>query len=274
MKTLDEMTLPNGRNICMSSPSPNSWGRWPMKKIPRVEAKREGRLPEHNGSPNKDLANFTELYNSDGTTHRDLFAFTRKIFCGQIPPGIPGWNMLVESSQSIIVDFQPNYDFLYSECNQALIESMTLHSGELSFLAFSRTHFVLLPSSSNSTISLSRAPPIIIGTWSPRSIVPTRLSTHIFDCSANMPKFIPQPSSSPSDVTTTTRAMPRLLASSHTLIHVSIELLRYRMDEFISLTKPLNSVGMEHEFYEDNCYSCRFYKVFGRRCLLDPRYEK
>ena len=32
--------------------------------------------------------------------------------------------------------------------------------------------------------------------------------------------------------------------------------------------------GMEHEFYEDNCYSCRFYKVFGRRCLLDPRYEK
>jgi len=36
-----------------------------MKKIPRVEAKREGRLPEHNGSPNKDLANFTELYNSD-----------------------------------------------------------------------------------------------------------------------------------------------------------------------------------------------------------------
>jgi len=58
------------------------------------------------------------------------------------------------------------------------------------------------------------------GTWS-QSIVPTRLSTHIFDCSANMPKFIPQPSSSPSDyydagnVTTT-------------LIHVSIELLRYR----------------------------------------------
>lgn len=28
MKTLEEMTLPNGRNICMSSPSPNSWGRW------------------------------------------------------------------------------------------------------------------------------------------------------------------------------------------------------------------------------------------------------
>ncbi|EGI58041.1 hypothetical protein G5I_13881 [Acromyrmex echinatior] len=110
MKTLDEMTLPNGRNICMSSPSPNSWGRWPVKKIPRVEAKREERLSEHNGSPNKDLANFTELYNSDGATHRDLFASTRKIFCGKIPPRIH-WNMLVESSQSIIVYFQPNYDF-------------------------------------------------------------------------------------------------------------------------------------------------------------------
>ncbi|KYM80621.1 hypothetical protein ALC53_08959 [Atta colombica] len=76
-----------------------------------------------------------------------------------------------------------------NECNQALIESMTLHSSELSFVDFSRTHFVLNPSSSNSTIS--RAPPII--------------------------------------------------------------------------------TGIEHEFYEDNCYSCRFYKVFGRRCLLDPR---
>ncbi|KYN10347.1 hypothetical protein ALC57_17534, partial [Trachymyrmex cornetzi] len=48
MKTLDEMTLPNGRNICMSSPSPNSWGRWPVKKRPR------GR--------------------EDDATHRDLFA--------------------------------------------------------------------------------------------------------------------------------------------------------------------------------------------------------
>lgn len=27
-KTLAEMTLPKGRNICMSSASPNSWGRW------------------------------------------------------------------------------------------------------------------------------------------------------------------------------------------------------------------------------------------------------
>ena len=27
MKTLEDMTLPKGMNICMSSPSPNSWGR-------------------------------------------------------------------------------------------------------------------------------------------------------------------------------------------------------------------------------------------------------
>ncbi|KYM80625.1 hypothetical protein ALC53_08963 [Atta colombica] len=45
-----------------------------------------------------------------GATHRDLFPSTRKIFCGKIPPGIRG-NMLVESSQSIIVYFQSNYDF-------------------------------------------------------------------------------------------------------------------------------------------------------------------
>jgi len=32
-----------------------------------------------------------------------------------------------------------------------------------------------------------------------RSITAARLSTHIFDCSANMPKFIPRPSSSASD---------------------------------------------------------------------------
>ncbi|KYN10350.1 hypothetical protein ALC57_17537 [Trachymyrmex cornetzi] len=153
-----------------------------------------------------------------------------------------------------------------SECNQALIESMALHSGELSFVNFSRTHFVLNPSSSNSTIS--RAPPIITGTWS-RSIMPTRLSTHIFDCLANMPKFIPQPSSSPSDYydagnATTTRVLSYTYPSSCSDVVA-------KTDEFIS-QKPLNSVGMEHEFY--NCYGCRFYKVFDRRCLLDPRYEK
>ncbi|EZA49735.1 hypothetical protein X777_11607, partial [Ooceraea biroi] len=44
MKTLEEITLPNGRNICMSSPSPNSWGRClirPRWKFPREETKRE-----------------------------------------------------------------------------------------------------------------------------------------------------------------------------------------------------------------------------------------
>lgn len=39
-----------------------------VKKIPRVKAKREREKRKdypNNGSPNKDLANFTELYNSD-----------------------------------------------------------------------------------------------------------------------------------------------------------------------------------------------------------------
>ena len=33
MKTLELITFPKGRNICMSSASPNSWGRWQMKRL-------------------------------------------------------------------------------------------------------------------------------------------------------------------------------------------------------------------------------------------------
>ncbi|TGZ56414.1 hypothetical protein DBV15_08420 [Temnothorax longispinosus] len=69
--------------------------------------------------------------------------------------------------------------------NQALVESAALH--ELSFVGFSRTRFVL-----ESFFFLRFNRPscaIIAGTWSRRSIAPTRLSTHIFDCSANMPKL-------------------------------------------------------------------------------------
>lgn len=70
---------------------------------------------------------------------------------------------------------------------------------------------------------------IVAGTWS-RSIAPTRLSTHIFDCSANMPKFIPQPSSSPSDyhdgagnaTTTRSRALSCTYPSSRSDVVASL----------------------------------------------------
>lgn len=41
------------------------------------------------------------------------------------------------------------------------------------------------------------------GGFENRSIAPARLSTHIFDCSTNMPKFIPRPSTSSTTTTTT-----------------------------------------------------------------------
>ncbi|KYM96203.1 hypothetical protein ALC62_13255 [Cyphomyrmex costatus] len=105
MKTLDEMTLPNGRNICMSSPSPNSWGRWPVKKIPK------------------------------GATHRDLFASTQKIFCGKIPPGIYKisqctYHRLVAKQQPTLVDSATPRTATDIECNGETPETRYSHCME------------------------------------------------------------------------------------------------------------------------------------------------
>jgi hypothetical protein len=63
-----------------------------------------------------------------------------------------------------------------------------------------------LPPDVSSPSSVFPSPPPAFQLASPsrekvrsRSITAARLSTHIFDCSANMPKFIPRPSSSASD---------------------------------------------------------------------------
>lgn len=62
---------------------------------------------------------------------------------------------------------------------------------DISFVRFRSESFFLRSSRPSSTTIKGEGPN--------RSIAPARLPTHIFDCSANMPKFIPWPSSSPSD---------------------------------------------------------------------------